>query len=166
MSEKLLLCALLRRGKPGTAAEIVDDANALVIAHNLPHSWIFKTVPKASGILKALRNRKIVSAPITKMENGREVPQWVPVAEWDPNADLPDVDVAAESEVREELKTLDFESIVTVFLALRMTITAQHQVISAFSNTFRDQFEQYQRTLDRSQQMLMSSGMAAAKLGL
>lgn len=164
MSEKLLLCALLRRGKPGTAAELVDDANALVFAHDLPRSWLIKTVPKGYGMLKALRNRGSVSTPITKMENSREVPQWTPVAEWDPNAVLPDVESEIEDDLREELKKLDFDKIVTLFVALRITITAQHQALAALALASRDQFDQLQRALDRSQQLLIGIGLVPGRV--
>ncbi len=166
MSEKLLLCAMLRRGAPGTAAEIVDDVNALVLAEGLPRSWLIKTVPKAFGILKAMRNRGLVSINGQRVENSREVPLWAPhAAAWDMHAPLPDAEEESADELREELREMDSEKLVTLFLALRMVITSQHRVVSAFANLCRDEFDQYQRTLDRAQQSLTNAGMAG-KLGM
>ena len=95
---ELLICALKRRGQPGTAGDLYDDAIGLAQDAGWPRrSWTQTSVQQAAALLKGMAQRGEIERVGSRKENGRDVPMFAPrphsdplASRWDPCAPLPD----------------------------------------------------------------------------
>ena len=87
---ELILCALRRRGRPGTAAQLYDEAIALAQDAHWPRgAWAGHSVQKVAAVLRGLAGRKIVRQADIVKENGMPRPPWEPTDGWDAHAAIP-----------------------------------------------------------------------------
>lgn len=92
---EVLLCALLRAGKPLTAAELTDAAVALMQAAGWPRrSWSTMDPQVVAALMRGACSRGEVAKGDAIRENSRMTPTWKPARRggsdgWDPRAPLP-----------------------------------------------------------------------------
>lgn len=77
MNEALLLCALARRGAPGSAGDLTDDAVGIAQSAGWPErTWSGVSVRAVSRLLQSMVEKGAVVRAAARRENGREVPLY------------------------------------------------------------------------------------------
>jgi hypothetical protein len=85
----LIICALRRGGAPSTAADVYDLALMLAQEARWPREQWPKSPQQVSAMLRQLEALKCVSRSGMTKENGIPRPLWIPRADFDKTAEIP-----------------------------------------------------------------------------
>lgn len=158
---ELILTALRRRGKPGTAGEIVDIANGLAVEAAWPKRYWARSAQQAVAVLKRLEtNGQVEKAGLTR-ENGMERPMWQPKDGcYDSRAPLPDPPATAEkNHPVDTLTRAQLCAIFDVHSDVVFEATRQQQALIDFVSA---QTRQFSEVINRAKRQLEAHGLPAA----
>jgi hypothetical protein len=87
--KELLICALKRHGKPGTAGDILDMAMSLGMQANWSRNRMPASVKQVSALLKGMVAHGEALKAGSRSENSRDTPMYAPHDCFDPSAPMP-----------------------------------------------------------------------------
>lgn len=152
---ELLLCALLRRGRPGAAFDLVDEANALAMDAGWPRRYHVTSVNKAAAALGHMARNGVVRKAGTVKDCGNERPLWEPVHGYDRSAPIPDPPSAA----KHPLDAMTRSQLCAVFDVLDELVMEGERQRRALAEYTRTQLAQFESTILRAKRQLAAVGL-------
>lgn len=162
--KELLLAALQRAGKARTSAELLDDATGLALAEGWEPAQTAKLTRK--GVAKHLQHMEkagLVRSEGTAFDNdaGRMTPTFVPVAGFDPRAQVPSAPTAVESIT--PARPADYENLNRTQLITLLDV--QDDMLAEFARHLQEQerfFIKLGAIREKARARLLAVGLGAA----